>query len=108
MSPPVVVVVAVVVVVVVVVVFCICGLPRFWSLEKYVAIASRGGSVREEPADGDTADTKRLHLVDRVIHSSMFWAMLQTLDSLFSVIRSCFAWCEGCACHTDILSKDAE
>jgi hypothetical protein len=65
-------------------------LRRYWSLAKYMD--NLGRRTAEAPLSKITE-------VDESIESSFFWAKLITLDFVYSLIRLCFEWIEGCACH---------
>ena len=58
-----------------------------WSLEKYL--------------DGSRPQTEILK-VDEALTSSFWWSALLVLDKLYGLVRSCFAWAEGCPCHSHL------
>lgn len=67
-------------------------LRRWWDLEAY----QRAGLIVARPRG---SKEHKLQDIDAAIYSPMFWAHLQALDMLLSVIRYCFTWCEVCPCH---------
>ena len=80
------------------------GLRRFWSLEKYEALAADGNA----PGAGQhrAQEGVKLQVADAAITSPLFWGRLATLDEVFELIRKLFIWCEGCVCHTHVLSGE--
>ena len=68
-------------------------LRRFWNVDAYLADGV------EHAAGTASVDVTA---IDDALESPLFWARLITLDFLFSMVRRCFAWAEGCACHSHL------
>jgi len=66
-----------------------------WNKDRY------GQAHRREDAEGKP-ESLDLAIVDGAIQSSTFWATLRVLHALASVILKCYAWAEGCPCHSHL------
>ncbi|CAE7235205.1 unnamed protein product [Symbiodinium sp. CCMP2456] len=71
-------------------------LRRYWNLRAFNHF-SDDAQQREIGEQGPTA--VKLESVNETIESAEFWAQLQTLERLFSVVRELFEWLEACPCH---------
>jgi len=63
-----------------------------WDLPRYMGDAKAGTDALD---------------MDAALRSAQWWGAMSTLDALYGIIRHCFLWCEGCACHTHLLSEGA-
>ena len=63
-----------------------------WDLPRYMGDAKAGTDALD---------------MDAALRSAQLWGAISTLDALYGIIRHCFLWCEGCACHAHLLSEGA-
>ena len=71
-----------------------------WYLHQYKADLGRGRPLDDDDAGGGHS---RIEIVDRALKSMSFWCFMVTANCVYKVIRWCFAWHEGCPCHTHLL-----
>ena len=71
-------------------------LRRFWNLRAFCHFSDNA----QQAEIGETGATAvKLESIHETIESAEFWAQLQTLERLFSVVRELFEWLESCPCH---------
>ena len=70
------------------------ALRRFFSLDRYGR--NRRGMEFE---GGDEAWRSEVEVVDRAIHSNLFWDALRVLFFVARLIMGCISSVEACACH---------
>lgn len=77
-------------------------LRRFWSLAKYGASAGPNPAAADGHAADDPDANAQVIVADEAISSSTWWARVLTFRLVFKVILQCFAWAEGCSCHSHL------